>query len=431
MIRLLRKTTKDPLCFQRFLSQTIHGRFAAAQKALNNLKEEPDNSEKLQIYALFKQATLGDAKTAGKTPGLFDMVGQAKYKAWNELQNMKKEEAMERYADIVKKLGGNFEECETHEVKEQREHEKKEAATEVKLDMSNRGLLKHYAYPRSQMLMTDSMKNMSTIEASISEDGIATVRLNRPNKGNAFNMAMWHEYKEMFASIRGDQRVKVVILTGNATHFSTGMDLEVFGEMQKMSEKETCEGRKREALTNLIQFLQDSVSAPEALCPVPVIAAISGYCIGGAVDVITACDLRYATVDSSFSIKETDLAMVADIGTLQRLPHLIGDMQTRELALTGRTFSGSEAQSLGLVLKTFPNADAMMNEVEKVAKLIAAKSPLTIRGIKKTLLYRRDHNTADSLQQINTHNSATLYSNDLLCAIQASFTKSKPTFKEP
>lgn len=129
---------------------------------------------------------------------------------------------------------------------------------------------------------------------------------------------MWKELLDVFNVIKTDSSVKVVILTGSSTHFSTGMDLEVFAEMQKLAGKDPCEGRKREALTHLIRFFQDCISSPEYTCPVPVIAAISGHCIGGAVDLVTACDMRYCTADSSYSIKETDLAMVADIGTLQR-----------------------------------------------------------------------------------------------------------------
>lgn len=148
------------------------------------------------------------------------------------------------------------------------------------------------------------------------------------------------------------------------------MDLQVFVEMNTMAGNEKCEGRKRESLSNIIQFYQDCVSSPESSSPVPVIAAINGFCIGGAIDLITACDMRYCTSDSSFSIKETDLAIVADIGTLQRLPKLIGDSQTRELAYTGRTFSGKEAEALGLVLKCFNNKEEMMDHVNKVAAQI-------------------------------------------------------------
>lgn len=178
--------------------------------------------------------------------------------------------------------------------------------------------------------------------------------------------------------MEGDNKVKAVILTGNSTSFSTGMDLSVFSEMQSIAKNEACDGRKREALNNFIQFLQDAVNAPEK-SSVPVIAAISGQCIGGAVDLVCACDLRYCTDDAQFCIKETDLAMVADIGTLQRLPGIIGDQATRELAYTGRTINGKEAERLGLVLKSFSTEEMMREHVNITAAAIAEKSPITIR----------------------------------------------------
>lgn len=234
------------------------------------------------------------------------------------------------------------------------------------------------AYPRRQKKLADLALETINVEESIRDAGVFHLTLNRPTRGNAFNMQMWHEFQDAFKAVEGDKSARVVVLTGSSTSFSTGMDLSVFAEMQKMAMSEPCEGRRREALINFVQFLQDAISAPEK-CSVPVIAAVSGYCIGGAVDLITACDLRYCTDNSMFCIKETDLAMVADIGTLQRLPSIIGDQQTRELAYTGRTILGKEAESLGLVLKSFATEELMDDHVQKTSAAIAAKSPLTIR----------------------------------------------------
>ena len=232
------------------------------------------------------------------------------------------------------------------------------------------------SYPRRRKKINEL--KLETILSEETYPGVFSLTLNRPTRGNAFNMQMWHELRDAFLTVDGDHAVRAIILTGNATSFSTGMDLSVFAEMQKMAMSELCEGRRREALGHFVQFLQDAISAPE-VCSVPVIAAISGHCIGGAVDLITACDLRYCTDGSSFCIKETDLAMVADIGTLQRLPKLIGDQQTRELSYTGRTINGKEAHSLGLVLKSFPSEEQMRAHVLETAAAIAEKSPLTIR----------------------------------------------------
>ena len=238
--------------------------------------------------------------------------------------------------------------------------------------------IENVAYPRRHKNVASlNCKTVSTLEVA-GNPGVYAVSLNRPSRGNAFNMQMWHELQETFQAANTDHSVRAIILTGNSVSFSTGMDLSVFAEMQKLVAAEPCEGRKREALSNFIQFLQDAISAPE-VCAVPVIAAISGHCIGGAVDLITACDLRYCTDNSTFCVKETDLAMVADIGTLQRLPKLIGDQQTRELAYTGRTINGIEAQSLGLVLKSFATEELMRQHVDEVASAIAKKSPLTVR----------------------------------------------------
>lgn len=234
------------------------------------------------------------------------------------------------------------------------------------------------AYPRRQKTVRSmTLDTILTAELAASP-GVFQFTLNRPSRGNSFNMQMWHELKEAFQAADGDHTVRAIILTGNSASFSTGMDLSVFMEMQRVADSEVCEGRKREALSEFIQFLQDSVNAPE-VCSVPVIAAISGYCIGGAVDLVTACDLRYCTDSSTFCIKETDLAMVADIGTLQRLPKLIGDQRCRELAYTGRTIGGAEAERLGLVMTSFATEELMNEHVKATALAIAKKSPLTIR----------------------------------------------------
>jgi enoyl-CoA hydratase len=236
--------------------------------------------------------------------------------------------------------------------------------------------VKDVAFPRNKV--QDENLALETIKLDVSATGVATLTLNRPGKGNAFNMQMWDEFRRSCEAIDTDSRVRAAILTGSSASFSTGMDLTVFNDIQQSVSSESCQGRAAESLGRVIQYLQDCVSAPE-LCKVPVIAAISGHCIGGAVDVVTACDLRYCTDDAAFCIKETDLAIVADIGTLQRLPKLIGDQACRELAYTGRVFKGKEAEKLGIVLKSFATEEEMRNHVAKTAETIAAKSPLTIR----------------------------------------------------
>ncbi|KAL4087271.1 hypothetical protein PRIC1_013168 [Phytophthora ramorum] len=258
--------------------------------------------------------------------------------------------------------------------------------------------------------------------------GVLHLKLNRPKVVNAMNMQMWVELTRAFELVELDPSVRAVVVSGEGRGFTSGMDLDVFAQMQKVAMDESCEGRKRERLMRVIDKFQQIISAPEK-CRVPVIAAVHGPCIGAGVDFITACDLCYSDVSAIFSVKEVDLAIIADVGTLQRLPKLVGERQAKELAFTGRNFGGLEAEKLGLVLKALPDHEALMNHVGDVAKSIAKKSPLTIRGIKQTIHYQRDHSTADSLQQIRYHNAAVLYSDDLVQAVGALMNATEPTFR--
>jgi enoyl-CoA hydratase len=258
--------------------------------------------------------------------------------------------------------------------------------------------------------------------------GVLHLTLNRPKVVNAMNMQMWVELAQAFELVEQDPSVKAVVVSGEGRGFTSGMDVDVFAQMQKVALDEPCEGRKREKLMRVIDKFQQVISAPEK-CRVPVIAAVHGPCIGAGVDFITACDLCYSDVSAVFSVKEVDLAIIADVGTLQRLPKLVGERQAKELAFTGRNFGGLEAEKLGLVLKALPDQEALLAHVGDVARAIAKKSPLTIRGIKQTIHYQRDHSTADSLQQIRYHNAAVLYSDDLVKAVGALMSKTEPKFR--
>ena len=163
-------------------------------------------------------------------------------------------------------------------------------------------------------------------------------------------------------------------------------------------------------------------------CAKPVLAAIHGYCLGGAIDLIAACDMRYSTLDAQFSIKEIDIGMAADVGTLQRMPHLISDGMLRELAFTGRTFDGEEARNMGLVNRTYADHEALLEGVFQLAREIAAKSPVAVRGTKEMLRYMRDHRIDDGLEYIATWNAAMLQSADLRIAIAAHMSKQRAEF---
>ena len=161
-----------------------------------------------------------------------------------------------------------------------------------------------------------------------------------------------------------------------------------------------------------------------------VIAAIHGNCLGAGIDLITACDLRYSTADASFSIKEVDLAIVADIGTLQRLPHIVGEGHARELALTGRVFDGAEAKSMGLVSETYDSLEALEEAVAETARTIASKAPLAIRGIKQVFNYSRGRRVEEGLDYVATWNGGMLLSADATEAVQAWMEKRPPVFSD-
>ena len=271
-----------------------------------------------------------------------------------------------------------------------------------------------------------------TISVSVDEEGVAKILMNRPDKMNAMNWRMWKELKESFEVVNKDPSVRCIILGSTSNHFSTGMDLSVFAEMVQSHHKEKCPGRAREKLENTIDFFQSTCTGAEA-CNVPVICAIDGNAIGGAVDLLTACCLRYCTKQANFSVKEIDLAIVADVGTLQRLPNIVGEQRTRELAYTGRHFNGEEAMNLGLVLNCFDTSDEMMNAVETLALEIAKKSPLTMRNIKRNIKYSREHTTEDSLEHVRMMNSSILFSEDLEKVMGTMMSKgdiSKVTFRD-
>ena len=257
------------------------------------------------------------------------------------------------------------------------------------------------------------------------EDKVAHVQINRPDKINSMNADFWSEITEIFNWADVTDGVRAVVISGAGKHFSSGMDLMVLAGIG--SQLGTDPGRNALNLRRKIMDFQESFTAIER-CAKPVLAAIHGYCLGGAIDLIAACDMRYSTLDAQFSIKEIDIGMAADVGTLQRMPHLIGDGMLRELAFTGRTFGGEEACSMGLVNRTYIDHAALLEGVFALAREIAAKSPVAVRGTKEMLRYMRDHRIDDGLEYIATWNASMLQSEDLRIAIAAHMSKQKPEF---
>lgn len=258
-------------------------------------------------------------------------------------------------------------------------------------------------------------------------DQIAQVVINRPEKINAMNADFWSEIVDIFKWIDETSEIRVVVISGAGKHFSSGIDLQMLAGAADDGGSDI--GRKAEHIRRKILTLQASFNAIDK-CRKPVLAAIQGYCIGGAIDMISACDMRYAAADAQFSIKEIDMGMAADVGTLQRLPRIIGDGMMRELAYTGRMVDAEEAQRIGLVNRVYADGQALHEGVMALAREIAGKSPLAVRGTKEMIRYMRDHRVEDGLEYIATWNSAMLQSDDLRNAVMAHLSKQKPQFAD-
>lgn len=260
------------------------------------------------------------------------------------------------------------------------------------------------------------------------ENKIAHVRFNRPDKANSLAQTGWDELEVIFKDLDLRSDVRVIVLSGEGKNFCAGIDLEMFMSFaQDFGTKD--EGRKREALRRNVHRLQAPINAIEN-CSKPVLAAIHRACVGGAVDIVTACDMRYCTADTFFSIEEINIGMVADLGTLQRLPKLIGEGIVRELAYTGRRLLAEEAHEHHLVNQVYDDKNAMMADVMQIAEMIASKSPLSVRGTKQVLNFSRDHSVADGLEYIATWNAAMLLSDDITEAMTAKMTGRKAEFED-
>jgi len=258
------------------------------------------------------------------------------------------------------------------------------------------------------------------------DEHVAAVHLNRPDKANSMNATLWEDLQACFEWLDAEPSVRAVILAGNGKHFCAGLDLAMFGGLHGASSEPA---RRAEHLRRTILRLQGNLTAVEK-CRKPVLAAIHNTCIGGGVDLVCCADMRYATEDAFFSIREIDIGMAADVGTLQRLPKLIPDGIVRELAYTGRNMDSEEAKELGFVNRVYAERETMMREVMLIAKSIAAKSPLAMRGSKEMLLYSRDHSVTEGLNYIATWNAGMLSEADLAAGLQAQMEKRQATYED-
>ncbi|TPX35269.1 hypothetical protein SmJEL517_g02214 [Synchytrium microbalum] len=269
--------------------------------------------------------------------------------------------------------------------------------------------------------------NLETLRCTL-QDTILHVELNRPTKLNAMNSVFWVEYKKVFDIAAQDPEVRVIIVSSNARIFTAGLDIS--GGIGVGSKVEVDAGRRGISMYHSLLKTQAAFTA-QATCQKASIAVVHGACIGGGVDLISAADIRYCSKDAYFCIKEVDVALAADVGTLQRLPKIVGnDSWVREMCLTARNASSAEAMSVGLISKVCDTKEAALAAAFETAKLIASKSPVAIVSTKQVLNYSRDHTVEEGLQYVATWNAFALQTADLAKAGIASLQKKQVTFSK-
>lgn len=267
---------------------------------------------------------------------------------------------------------------------------------------------------------------LETLDVSI-EDKIAHIQLSRPKKLNTLNAAFWRELPAVVKAIDHQAAARVIVISSSGKHFTAGMDLQVFADMGAAAGGEPA--RYGESFRRMVLELQAAFNALEN-ARMPVLAAIQGACIGGGVDMVCAADSRYCTADAFFTIKETALAMTADLGTLQRLPHLMPQGLVRELAYTARKFKATEALSTGFVNRIFDTHQEMLSEVMAIARQIARQSPMAVTGTKEMFNYSRDHGVTESLRYMATWQAGMFSLPDVQQAMKAQMEKRDAVFEE-
>jgi enoyl-CoA hydratase len=260
------------------------------------------------------------------------------------------------------------------------------------------------------------------------EDHVATVVLRAAGKANRMGPAFWAEMPQAFAWLDAEPEVRAIVLKGEGEHFSYGLDLATMaGELGTVA-GDGALAKERTDFLATIERLQRAISCV-ASCKKPVIAAIAGWCIGGGVDLVTACDVRLCSADARFSVREVKLAMVADVGTLARLPAIVGQGHARLLALTGDDIDGARALRIGLVEDLYESREALFEAARELAGRIAKNPPLVVQGIKQVLSSSSERAAAESLRTVALWNAAFLPSHDLREAMAAFLEKRPPRFE--
>lgn len=262
---------------------------------------------------------------------------------------------------------------------------------------------------------------------TIERDGhVATVWLDDPDRRNAMGAAFWTDLPVVMGDLGADDSVRAVVVAARGKHFTAGIDLGMFSAT--VAGDDTSGVARRRRFLAEVTRLQASITSV-ADCPKPVIAAVQGACIGGGIDLISACDIRLCSADAVFSVRETRMAMVADVGTLQRLPRVLAAGHVAELVYTGKDIDAARARDIGLVNDVLPDHDAVVAAARAMAAEIAANSPLAVQGSKAVLARGASLTVAQGLELVALWNTAFIQSDDLTEAVTAFFEKRPPEFK--
>jgi enoyl-CoA hydratase len=265
------------------------------------------------------------------------------------------------------------------------------------------------------------------------EETVATVWLDRAEARNAMGQDLWRDLPSAMTAVGEDASVRAVVVAAKGPHFSVGLDLKEMGSAltggghsDGRSSAASMAARARAGRTQVLR-LQDAITAV-ARCPKPVVAAVHGYCIGGGVDLIAACDIRLASADAVFSVREAKMAIVADLGSLQRLPAIIGPGHLAELAYTGKDITAERAKEIGLVNDVSADSEGVLKAARAIAAEIAANSPLAVQGTKAVLAANEGKTVAEGLEYVALWNAGMLASEDLTEALTAFLEKRAPKF---
>ncbi|KAL4894947.1 ClpP/crotonase-like domain-containing protein [Aspergillus ambiguus] len=266
---------------------------------------------------------------------------------------------------------------------------------------------------------------------SFPQEYVAHVEINRADKMNAFFEAMWVELGQLFNQLSYDSSVRAIVLSGAGDKaFTAGLDVKAASQGTLNDSSSTDAARKAVALRRHITPFQDCITAVEK-CEKPVIVAMHGFSLGLAIDLSTACDVRLCTRDVKFAVKEVDIGLAADIGTLSRLPKVVGNFGwVKEVSLTARIFGAEEALRVGFVSSVHDTKAAAIQKAIELGALMATKSPVAVQGTKEILNWSRDHTVQDGLRYTTVWNSAALQTKDVSAALLSGIQKRKPTFEK-